>query len=518
MSAAVYPVHVDARLDSHLSRWLWLLKWALAIPHFLVLALLWPVFVVLTAIAFFAILLTGRYPRAIFDFNVGVLRWSWRVAYYTYGALATDQYPPFTLAEVPGYPAHLSVDYPERLSRGLVLVKWWLLAIPHYLIVALLAGSGLYVAWDVSQGDNGTWAWGGGIIGLLALVAAVVVLFTGRYPTEIFDLVLGLNRWVLRVAAYAGLMTDEYPPFRLDMGGTDPAHRVAVPAGPEPAGAVGAVSSPGAGAVSAGEVPPSVQRTAATAPPATPAVSATPAAPATPAPAPAGTWGAGRMVTLVVGALVLLVAGGMLTAGVTLGVANATLRNDQGFLMSPTQDIGTGSYAVVSEPFVIEGVWSDTVPERLLGDVEVRARARNDDEVFVGLAPAAAVDSYLAGVAHSTLTGIEDVDGTPTPVYRDSAGAAPAVPPAESDIWAASVAGAGEQELRWAPTTGDWVVVLMNTDGAAAVTADLAVGAEVPALGWVVVGLLVAGGVLLVVSIALVLAALYGGRRTRPAS
>jgi hypothetical protein len=208
-NTSAYPLRLTGELSQRLSRGLWLVKWLLAIPHFVVLLFLWVAFVGVSVVALFAILFTGRYPRGLFDFNVGVLRWTWRVGFYSYSALGTDEYPPFTLKDVPEYPARLQVDYPESLSRGLVLVKWWLLAVPHYLVVAVLIGSG----W--------IWSWAG-LVGLLVLFAGVVLLFTGRYPKPLYDFVLGMNRWVFRVAAYAALMTDAYPPFRLDMGGNEP--------------------------------------------------------------------------------------------------------------------------------------------------------------------------------------------------------------------------------------------------------------------------------------------------------
>ena len=116
------------------------------------------------------------------------------MGFYSVRALATDRYPPFSLS-TRDYPANLEVEYPERLSRGLVLIKWWLLAIPHYIVTDFL---------------------GGGLTSWLAIFGAVGLLFNGRYPADIFQLVIGFNRWTLRVVAYASLMTDEYPPFRLE--------------------------------------------------------------------------------------------------------------------------------------------------------------------------------------------------------------------------------------------------------------------------------------------------------------
>ena len=219
------PVALNATLDPDLSTWKWLIKWFLAIPHAIVLIFLWIAFAAMTVVAGFAILFTGRYPRALFDFNVGVLRWTWRASYYaTTGGIGTDQYPPFSLDHDPGYPASLQIAYPERLSRGLVLVKWWLLAIPHYVIVSLLVG-GSFTWATTNAGDriNTDADSGVGLLGILVLIAGFILLFTGRYQRPLFDLIVGLNRWIYRVIAYAALMTDEYPPFRLDQGGSEPA-------------------------------------------------------------------------------------------------------------------------------------------------------------------------------------------------------------------------------------------------------------------------------------------------------
>jgi hypothetical protein len=225
-----YPARLTGHLDIGLSRWLWLVKWILVFPHLVVLFFLWFAFFVTTVFAGFAILFTGRYPAAVFRFNVGVLRWSWRVAFYSYSALGTDRYPPFSLASSAEYPADLEVDYPERLSNGLVLVKWWLLAIPQLLIVAAFSGS----AWTWRpEPDNGTTTTGPSLLGLLVLVAAVILLFTGRYRRTLFDFILGIDRWIFRVIVYTALLRDEYPPFRLDQGPADP-----------PPGAAPAVASP----------------------------------------------------------------------------------------------------------------------------------------------------------------------------------------------------------------------------------------------------------------------------------
>jgi hypothetical protein len=197
-----YPVTLRGEFSIPPGRWVWIFKWLLAIPHYIVLCFLWIAFVIVCIIAFFAILFTAKYPKGLFNFNSGVLRWTWRVGFYSYQALGTDKYPPFSLNPDPAYPADLDIPYPENLSRGLIWVKWWLLAIPHYIVVGFFQGG-----WGARNG--------GGLTSVLAIFGGIALLFTGRYPTDIFKLVIGLNRWVYRVATYTSLMRDEYPPFRL---------------------------------------------------------------------------------------------------------------------------------------------------------------------------------------------------------------------------------------------------------------------------------------------------------------
>jgi hypothetical protein len=221
-SQSGYPVGLTGELDPNLSRWLWLVKMFLAVPHYVVLAFLWVAFLVTTVIAGFAILFTGRYPRALFDFNVGVLRWNWRVGFYVYAALGTDRYPPFTLART-DYPADFDVAYPERLSRGLVLVKW-LLAIPHLIIAFLIAADLFLYPWSTSSGWTSGFQLAGGysLLNLLVVLAGFFLLITRQYPRGLFDLLMGINRWLYRVLTYVALMHDEYPPFRLDPGVHEP--------------------------------------------------------------------------------------------------------------------------------------------------------------------------------------------------------------------------------------------------------------------------------------------------------
>ncbi|HZS11532.1 MAG TPA: DUF4389 domain-containing protein [Nitrospirales bacterium] len=136
------------------------------------------------------ILFRRRYPRWWFEFARELARFGARVG--AYGALLTDKYP----STVDEQSVHLDIDYPnveQDLNRWLPLVKW-LLAIPHYVVLALLAVGAVFAV----------------------MLAWFSILFTGRYPRGLFDFVVGVGRWAVRVQAYAFLLvTDRYPPFTI---------------------------------------------------------------------------------------------------------------------------------------------------------------------------------------------------------------------------------------------------------------------------------------------------------------
>jgi hypothetical protein len=136
------------------------------------------------------ILFRQRYPRWWFDFALELARFSTRIG--AYFALLTDQYP----STVEEQNVHLQLDYPDvqrDLSRGMPIVKW-LLAIPHYIVLFFLYIAAFFAV----------------------VIAWFAILFTGRYPRGLFDFVVGVTRWSLRVQSYAFLLiTDRYPPFSL---------------------------------------------------------------------------------------------------------------------------------------------------------------------------------------------------------------------------------------------------------------------------------------------------------------
>jgi hypothetical protein len=190
------PVRVRADLDAP-SRRLWLAKWcALAVPHYPILIGLYLLYPLSTVAAGIAIMVTAQYPRRLFDFNVGVLRWSWRLMNYRFPMNSTDRYPPFTLASRPDYPADLEVDYPEGPWKRTVFLTRWLLALPQILL-----------CWSMEA-----------FLQLLCVANAVWLGFAGTINQGMFDLLVGMVRWRYRVAVYVSMMRDEYPPFRMDLG------------------------------------------------------------------------------------------------------------------------------------------------------------------------------------------------------------------------------------------------------------------------------------------------------------
>jgi hypothetical protein len=186
-----YPVHLEFERQEEYSRWLPLVKWLLAIPHFIALLFLGIGALVVILISWFAVLFTGRYPDGMFNYMVGVHRWAYRV--FGYYHLMVDPYPPFTLDDDPGYPVHFDIDYPEHVERWRPLVTW-LLVIPYQFVATLL----YYLA------------------AIVTFFAFFAILFTKRYPEGMFNINRVAFRWMARSSAYQYWMVTRYPPFVWD--------------------------------------------------------------------------------------------------------------------------------------------------------------------------------------------------------------------------------------------------------------------------------------------------------------
>jgi roadblock/LC7 domain-containing protein len=199
-AAAPYPVRVEAERQPEYNRFLPLVKWLLAIPHYIVLFFLLIGVFFAKIVAFFAVLITRRYPEGIFNFVSGTLAWAWNVTAYVY--LLTDRYPPFALERDPTYPARLEIDYPaDGVDRWRPLVHW-ILIIPFAIIAGVLS----YLA------------------AVVAFIGVFVILFTKNLPEGMFKLILIPYRWQFRSGTYALFMVTRYPPFEWEEeGATRPA-------------------------------------------------------------------------------------------------------------------------------------------------------------------------------------------------------------------------------------------------------------------------------------------------------
>jgi hypothetical protein len=184
-----YPVWGDVDHQPEYTRLMPLVKWLLAIPHYIVLFFLAIAAFFVVIISFFAVIFTRRYPRGLFDFLVGVIRYGWRVTSYV--LLMVDPYPPFKLEDDPGFPARMRIDYPEEGVDRWRPVVHWLLAIPYLLVANVLQQ----------------------LAHLITVFAFFTILFTKRYPEGMFQLVVVALRWQIRGLSYALWMTTRYPPF-----------------------------------------------------------------------------------------------------------------------------------------------------------------------------------------------------------------------------------------------------------------------------------------------------------------
>jgi roadblock/LC7 domain-containing protein len=194
-TAAVYAATLNLEADREIARWRPVVQWILAVPHLVVVDALSTLRGILSLISAVAVVFTGRIPRPLFDAITMTYRYEWRAL--SYAAFLTDEYPPFEFMPAAADDGHhkdtgLAIAYPEHLNRWKPLYKW-VLAIPHYVVcLALALASVVTILWS-----------------------GVAVVVTGTYPARSQRFLVGAYRYGLRVQAYVGPLTDQYPPFRL---------------------------------------------------------------------------------------------------------------------------------------------------------------------------------------------------------------------------------------------------------------------------------------------------------------
>jgi len=199
-------------------------------------------------------------------------------------------------------------------------------------------------------------------------------------------------------------------------------------------------------------------------------------------------WGAGRITALVFGIIVALIALALLAGGGVSLWADLAKRDSAGYITSGEHRFASPTYAIVSEKIDLRHV-----PSGLLDRVRVRVTpTTSSEQTFVGIGEVANVSHYLNGVRYATVTDFSGDVGTR---YHVTPGGPPPGRPQAQGFWAASSAGPGERTLTWKVRPGSWVAVVMNANAQSGIVVRADLGAKVPALLWIAVGLLIAGGV-----------------------
>jgi hypothetical protein len=223
----------------------------------------------------------------------------------------------------------------------------------------------------------------------------------------------------------------------------------------------------------------------------------------------------GRIVLLVFGAIVSLLALAALAGGVALLVVNHTERDSTGFFSSSAESYESGGYALVSDNLDVGTDGPDWLFEKgRLATLRVRGSSSDGRKLFIGIAPTKRVKKYLAGTAYDVVT---DLDLDPFAVkYRSSAGGSAPTPPSAGTFWSATAQGTGRQSLEWKVAKGNWSAVVMNANASRGVDVRLSLGAKIGLIFWIALALVVGGIVLLAGGAAMIYLSMR--RRVGPAA